>query len=170
MNENGYRPDSVPRPFSQRCRGFLLHRRGFLTLLVFLALLIVPLAGVPDPPSDLNCEVINGDVILDWTSPLVQTYREKVVALSPVAYWRLGESSGTTAADETGNHDGSYQNVVTLGQPGVLTGDPNTAASFYRSQESKRPVTRRVRMSGRIPKSSQRDPSHGKVRSISRTG
>src|SRR4029078_6112519 len=35
-------------------------------------------------------------------------YRSRIVAASPTAYWRLGEASGTTAADETGGHPGTY--------------------------------------------------------------
>jgi hypothetical protein len=45
-----------------------------------------------------------------------------------VSYWRLGESSGTTAADSNGGNAGSYDNGVTLGVAGAL--DSDTAASF----------------------------------------
>jgi hypothetical protein len=48
-----------------------------------------------------------------------------------VAYWRLGESSGTVAASELGaTTNGTYENGVTLGQTGALTADSNTAAGF----------------------------------------
>jgi len=57
-------------------------------------------------------------------------YRDAVMADGPRGYWRLGESSGTTAADETGANLGTYTNGVTLGQPGVIPTDPNTSASF----------------------------------------
>ena len=46
-------------------------------------------------------------------------YEEEVLADNPLGYWRLGESSGTTASDETGNYDGSYENTPTLGEDGV---------------------------------------------------
>jgi Concanavalin A-like lectin/glucanases superfamily len=49
---------------------------------------------------------------------------------SPRAYWRLGETSGTVAADETGNAPGQYRNGVTLGALGALFGDTNKAARF----------------------------------------
>ena len=55
-------------------------------------------------------------------------YRTAVLRDSPGGYWRLGEASGTTAADETGTSNGTYQNGVALGQAGAVTG--NTAASF----------------------------------------
>lgn len=47
-----------------------------------------------------------------------------------VAYWRHGESSGTTAVDASGNgRNGTYASV-TLGTAGLLVGDTNTAATF----------------------------------------
>ena len=52
-------------------------------------------------------------------------------ATTPAGYWRLGETSGTTMSDSSpaANH-GTYLNGVTLGVPGALVGDTNTAASF----------------------------------------
>jgi Concanavalin A-like lectin/glucanases superfamily len=49
---------------------------------------------------------------------------------SPRAYWRFGETSGTVAADETGNAPGQYRSGVTLGVLGALFGDTNRAARF----------------------------------------
>ena len=63
--------------------------------------------------------------------PPPATYTETVQADSPIAYWRLGETSGASAADSSGHgHTGSYENGVTLGVPGALSGDPNKAARF----------------------------------------
>lgn len=61
-------------------------------------------------------------------------YREAVLADSPVAYWRLGEASGTNAADEMGTYDATYVNTPTLAASGLLTGDPNTAVTFDSAQ------------------------------------
>jgi hypothetical protein len=48
-----------------------------------------------------------------------------------VSYWRLGEAVGaTTAVDSKGNNDGTYVGGVTLGQPGFVVGDSDTAAQF----------------------------------------
>ena len=47
-----------------------------------------------------------------------------------LAYWRLGESSGTTAVDELGAHNGTYVGGHTLGVPGALQGDANTAVGL----------------------------------------
>ena len=63
-------------------------------------------------------------------------YRDAVLADSPAAYWRLGEASGTTAADTSGNgRTGTYVNTPTLGAAGALSGDSNTAVGFDGSSE-----------------------------------
>jgi hypothetical protein len=53
-----------------------------------------------------------------------------VVSDGPRAYWRLGETSGTTAADALGAVPGTYQGGVVLGVAGALAGDANTATRF----------------------------------------
>ena len=58
------------------------------------------------------------------------TYTSEVLADSPVAYWRLGEASGTTAVDETGSHNGTYVGSPTLGATGLLAGDTDTSVTF----------------------------------------
>jgi len=58
-------------------------------------------------------------------------YATAVLADSPAAYWRLGETSGTTAADSSGNgYPGTISGSVTLGASGAILGDPDTAMSF----------------------------------------
>ena len=47
-----------------------------------------------------------------------------------VGYWRLGESSGTVACDSTGHNNGTYVGRVTLGEPGAISGDPDTAIAL----------------------------------------
>jgi hypothetical protein len=51
------------------------------------------------------------------------SYREAVLTDEPVGYWRLGETSGSTAADETGANPGTYENGPALGLPGAINGD-----------------------------------------------
>ncbi len=55
-------------------------------------------------------------------------YTDKVLALSPVAYWILNESSGADVADATGNTPDGTASGVTWGVDGI--GDGNTAAGF----------------------------------------
>lgn len=65
------------------------------------------------------------------------TYPQLVIADGAVAYWRLGELSGTAAADSTGNgRTGTIAGGVTLGQPGVVRTDPNTSMRFDGSTAS----------------------------------
>jgi hypothetical protein len=70
-----------------------------------------------------------------------ETIRERYAIGSPYAaavrstpglrsYWRLGDGSGTLALDLNRTADGTYRNGVALGQPGAVSGDPDTAAGF----------------------------------------
>jgi hypothetical protein len=47
-----------------------------------------------------------------------------------LAYWRLGDSSGTTAVDVNARFSGAYQNGPALGSSGAIAGDPDTSVSF----------------------------------------
>ena len=62
-------------------------------------------------------------------------YVDVVDALNPLGYWRLGESSGTTATDRAGSYSGTYAGGVTLGTTGALSSDSDTAASFDGSDD-----------------------------------
>jgi YD repeat-containing protein len=54
------------------------------------------------------------------------------------AYWRLAETTGTTANDETTNNlDGTYENTPTLGTAGLLAGDSNRAVDLVRSSSER---------------------------------
>lgn len=64
------------------------------------------------------------------------TYLATILRDAPVAYWRLDETSGTVAADSVGTYDGAYVNGVTLGEPGALANDDNTAARFTQANQT----------------------------------
>lgn len=64
-----------------------------------------------------SLDSVNWDIV-NYTAP------------ETVANYRLGESSGTTAADETARYPGTYVGGPLLGQPGLRAGDANTAVSF----------------------------------------
>lgn len=67
------------------------------------------------------------------------TYPASVSADSPSVYWRLGESSGTAAADASGHaRPGTYLGGVKLNRPGALTGDSNPAVSLDGSDDAVR--------------------------------
>lgn len=61
------------------------------------------------------------------------SYSATVLADSPLAYWRLGESPGATSlADATGNGHGftALHGTYTLGSTGLISGDSDTAVSW----------------------------------------
>jgi hypothetical protein len=58
-------------------------------------------------------------------------YRAVVLADTPVAYWRLGESSGTTATDQMGTSPGGYGGAVTIGVQGGLANDSDLAIDTF---------------------------------------
>jgi hypothetical protein len=58
-------------------------------------------------------------------------YSQDVLATAGLrSYWRLGEAGGTNAADAANRYPGTYRGGYTVGQPGALFGDTNTAAGF----------------------------------------
>jgi Concanavalin A-like lectin/glucanases superfamily len=61
---------------------------------------------------------------------LGRSYQDSVLDSGPVSYWRLGEGSGTSAADSKGSNTGTYTNGPTLAQAGALAGDADTASGF----------------------------------------
>lgn len=58
------------------------------------------------------------------------TYATTILGDSPVRYWRLGDPSGTTMVDETGNQDGTYHNTPTLGEPSLLPNGEGNSVRF----------------------------------------
>lgn len=59
------------------------------------------------------------------------SYFSEIMADSPLTYVRMGDASGTVCTDSSGNgRNGAYQGSPTLGAPGLLTGDPDTAVTF----------------------------------------
>lgn len=55
-------------------------------------------------------------------------YRSLLLSYGPLAYWRLGEASGSTAFDSSGHgHDAVYVGGVQLGQPGALDHDADSS-------------------------------------------
>lgn len=57
------------------------------------------------------------------------SYSSEVLADSPVAYWRLGDGSGTTAADSSGNSRPTTWDAAPTYVSGLLVGDSNGAVN-----------------------------------------
>jgi len=73
-----------------------------------------------------RCTHRNGKVTAK--AAVEDAYSAAILADSPRAYWRLGDSSGTVARDETGALPGAYVNGPVLGRAGATSGD--SAAQF----------------------------------------
>ena len=68
-------------------------------------------------------------VAVPTPTPTSTAYSNTILSDNPLAYYRLGEASGTTAADASGHGlPATYTGGVTLGQAGAVSGDANTAA------------------------------------------
>jgi hypothetical protein len=57
-------------------------------------------------------------------------YSATISADGPLSHWRLGETSGTAAADAMARHAGTYVNGALVGQASLLTGDTNRAVTL----------------------------------------
>ncbi|HET6249921.1 MAG TPA: LamG domain-containing protein [Tepidisphaeraceae bacterium] len=58
-------------------------------------------------------------------------YPTTILADSPLAYFRLGELTGTSAADSSGNSNtGAYTGGFSLGRAGAVAGENDPAAAF----------------------------------------
>ena len=75
--------------------------------------------------------------VITFPTYATNSYEAAVVSAKPEAWWRLDEPAGSTNMfDGMGRHDGIYTNangsgpLPTLGVPGALLNDTNTAASF----------------------------------------
>ncbi|GGJ94365.1 hypothetical protein GCM10010123_25250 [Pilimelia anulata] len=60
-------------------------------------------------------------------------YYEAMVASAPASYWRLGGNNATSAPDVMGAAAMALVNTPTVGRPGALRGDPDTAMGFFRA-------------------------------------
>jgi concanavalin A-like lectin/glucanase superfamily protein len=58
------------------------------------------------------------------------SYSETILADLPIAYWRLNETTGTVAHDSSGHGNDATYFMCTLGSPGALLTEAETAAAF----------------------------------------
>jgi hypothetical protein len=81
-----------------------------------------------DVAGNLGVSALVGFTIVPPPPP-GQSYGDTVRADAPRAYWRLGELTGTVAAEDQGRANGTYSGGVVLGV-GSSNHDPNAAARF----------------------------------------
>ncbi|MEA2506682.1 MAG: hypothetical protein QOH48_1300 [Actinomycetota bacterium] len=67
-----------------------------------------------------------------WSGAAIAStsYKTTVDNSGPIAYWRLGETSGTTAYPTMGSYVGTYKGSPKLGLTGLIINDTNKAPGF----------------------------------------
>ena len=79
------------------------------------------------------CTLLNDVWVLPDANGIAQTnsYRDVILADNPIMYWRLGETCGTIAYDESANHrDATYIHHPSFGLHGAIANDMNTSVGF----------------------------------------
>ncbi len=61
---------------------------------------------------------VSSEATLTLRTPAAGTYEQAVVDAGPIAYWRFGETAGTTAFDYAGGHDGLVADTVAMNAAG----------------------------------------------------
>jgi len=73
---------------------------------------------------------VSAPVTVSGTSPS-QSYSQTVLNDNPSFFWRLGDTSGSTATDSSPNNfTGIYESGTSQGAAGPISGDPTAATSF----------------------------------------
>jgi len=83
-----------------------------------------------------------GPAVITIPAPVAGSYEAIIEGDGPVSWWRLDEAAGSTNMwDGLGRNDGFYTNLnsttpfVSLGQPGALSSDSDTAAGFVSANQ-----------------------------------
>lgn len=94
-----------------------------LLLVLLLLTFVAPVAAQTATPTIYTCNLPPPP-----TATPEPTYSDILLGLNPIAYWKLDETAGGTAADSSGNgHSGSYSGVTLNGATWV---DGSPAPSF----------------------------------------
>jgi concanavalin A-like lectin/glucanase superfamily protein len=67
------------------------------------------------------------------TSNTQRTYSQTITADAPKSWWRLDETSGTTATDSIGTNNGTYSGTIGYNQPSLLPAGGGTSIDFGNS-------------------------------------
>jgi hypothetical protein len=100
--------------------------------LIITAIVALALAGAGVAYAAFSATTSNsGNSLAAGSSFKSCNYSATVLATTGlVNYWRLGEASGTSAADSKGTSTGTYVGTPTLGAADAIAGDANKAVSF----------------------------------------
>jgi Concanavalin A-like lectin/glucanases superfamily len=92
-------------------------RRGTVSLV--LAALVVLSATFNGVAASFSATTASAGSVAA-AAAFARCYDDAVAASSPLSYWRLDETSGTSAADQVGSRPGTYTGGYTLGQSPAL--------------------------------------------------
>ncbi|HYM65292.1 MAG TPA: LamG-like jellyroll fold domain-containing protein, partial [Candidatus Sulfotelmatobacter sp.] len=94
--------------------------------------------GTMDEVAIYNTALTESQILQHYNLGISTKYSYSSLILTTpglASYWRLGETSGTTAVDSFGTNNGTYTNSPTLGFSGALAFDPDTAVDFNGSTQ-----------------------------------
>ncbi len=92
-----------------------------------------PIDDAEPPSTDAALDVLDVLDALDAadSADAGPSYRALVMADAPIAYFRLGEASGTAARSEIANvAPGTYRGPISLGATGAIVGDPSSGVGL----------------------------------------
>jgi fibronectin type 3 domain-containing protein len=91
---------------------------------------LVLTADILAPPAPKSFFIREGNTHAKFDWARLQNFDEVVKQFPTlISYWKLGETSGTTAVDETGFSNGTHVNAV-LNEPSLIVGDANPSARY----------------------------------------
>ena len=93
--------------------------------------------GTLDEVAYFDTQLSATQIAAEYAARNSGSYSTTILGQSPVAYYRLGESSGNVAYDSSGYfNNGTFGSGITLGAAGALGNDSNTAYQFSSGQIS----------------------------------
>ena len=100
-------------------------RRPLVVRRAAVAAVVTPLVFVAGPGGFASFKITAANTTNNFTSASsYYPYKDAVLADTPVLYWRLGETSGSSAANTaTSGPAGTYYSTPTLGQASALTSE-----------------------------------------------
>jgi hypothetical protein len=88
----------------------------------------------PKNTSNLDTSTSIASAYLNFTNcaQVLPSCQEEILADNPYAYYKLGEISGTSAIDYSGNNrHGGYENFSATSVTGLLASDPTSKATYF---------------------------------------
>jgi Concanavalin A-like lectin/glucanases superfamily len=105
--------------------------RGPVALLLLLAAVLAACLPAGSALAIFTTQATVTANTLSTAAAFPRCYSDAVLADNPVSFWRLDETSGTSAGDSKSGRNGTYTNGVTLAQTGALPDSINNKAAGF---------------------------------------